>query len=174
MDVVAGERIVTPVVYQPHRQIAYPTRLLHGGWIVYPYEGLRSCSAPAIDEETFGHSHARIRIAGRTDAAPGSTKRWAVHVEGVWGQRYVRWERYISGYYRAYFCNIYSTGLNILIAIHSWKLRMCLHWARTLGRALKMGFRNRKRKAWLDRWPSRTVDTFPHITVSRSRTFERS
>ena len=72
---------------------------------------------------------------------------------GVCGQRYVRWERYMSGYYRAYFFNIYSTGLSILIAIHSWKLRMCRHWARTLGRALKMRFRNRKRKAWLGRWP---------------------
>ena len=57
MDVVIGERIVTPVVYQPHRQIAYPTRLLHGEWIVYPNEGLRSCSALAIDEETFVVGH---------------------------------------------------------------------------------------------------------------------
>ena len=53
MDVV----IVTPVVYQPHRQIAYPTRFLHGEWIVYPNEGLRSCSPLAIDEETFVVGH---------------------------------------------------------------------------------------------------------------------
>ena len=122
----------------------------------------------------FHRSRFRTFPCADSDAAPGSTKRWAVRVEGVCGQRYVRWERYMSGYCRAYFFNIYSAGLNILIAIHSWKLRMCRHWARTLGRALKMGFRNRKRKAWLDKWPSRAVDTFHHIAVSRSRTFERS
>ena len=91
------------------------------------------------------------------DAVPGSTKRWVVHTEGVSGQRYVRWERNIPGCCRAYFFGIYSTGLNILIAIHSWELRMCRHWARMLGRALKMRFRNRKRTAWVDGWPSCAV-----------------
>ena len=117
------------------------------------HQGELGCG-PTI--QGFGHPTHGFGLPDVQDAVPGSAKRWAAHVEDVCGQRYVCWGRYISGYYRAYFFNIHSTGLNILIAIHSWRLRMCRYWVRTL-RVLKMRFRNRKRSTRLDRWLSCAV-----------------